>query len=128
MNNNLFHFLWSNKASYYHKKRLNCTKLAMNYLLRYQLHALCLVLSMIPYFMVAQNGAGKFNSSYSLSSKTTKTIEETIRCYTMEMDSIRRANHPNLPSLQQEEFLFQKQLNAYKNGKVEKAVQKKRLY
>ena len=125
MNNNLFHFLWSNKASYYHKKRLNCTKLAMNYLLRYQLHVLCLVLSMIPYFMVAQNGAGKFNSSYSLSSKTTKTTEETIRCYTMEMDSIRRANHPNLPSLQQEEFLFQKQLNAYKNGKSGKGSTEK---
>ena len=105
--------------------RLDCTKLAMNYFSRFQLHVVCLVLSMIPYFMVAQNGASKYNSSYTLSSKTIKNTEEMIRCYTMEMDSIRRANHPNLPSLQQEEFLFQKQLNAYKNGKSGKGSTEK---
>ena len=43
----------------------------------------------------------------------------------MEMDSIRRANHPNLPSLQQEDFLFQKQLNDYKNGKSGKGSTEK---
>ena len=98
----------------------------MNYLMRFQLSILgCLVLTMIPYFMVAQNGSGKYNSSYSISSQQNNKTEETIRCYTMQMDSIRRAQNPNLPSLQQEEFLFQKQLNNYKNGKNGKGSMEK---
>ena len=106
--------------------RLNHTKLAMNYLMRFQLPILgCLVFFMIPYFMLAQNGSGKYNSSYSVSSQTIKNTEEMIRCYTMQMDSIRRAQNPNLPSLQQEEFLFQKQLRKYKTGKNGKGSMEK---
>ena len=94
--------------------------------MRFQLSILgCLVFTMIPYFMVAQNGSGKYNSSYSISSQQNNKTEETIRCYTMQMDSIRRAQNPNLPSLQQEEFLFQKQLNNYKNGKNGKGSMEK---
>ena len=70
--------------------RLGNTKLAMNNLMRFQLPILgCLVFFMIPYFMLAQNGSGKYNSSYSVSSQTIKNTEEMIRCYTMQMDSIR---------------------------------------
>ncbi|MDA7763028.1 zinc metalloprotease, partial [Crocinitomicaceae bacterium] len=94
--------------------------------MRFQLPLLgCLVLTMIPYFMVAQNGSSKHNSSYSISSQQNNKTEETIRCYTMQMDSIRRAQNPNLPSLQQEEFLFQKQLRKYKTGKNGKGSMEK---
>ena len=98
----------------------------MNNLMRFQLPLLgCLVLTMIPYFMVAQNGSSKHNSSYSISSQQNNKTEEIIRCYTMQMDSIRRAQNPNLPSLQQEEFLFQKQLRKYKTSKNGKGSMKK---
>jgi hypothetical protein len=37
-----------------------------------------------------------------------------IRCHTMEMDSIRRMNNPSLPSLEEEEIAFQRQIEEYK--------------
>lgn len=48
-----------------------------------------------------------------------------VRCHTMEMDSIRRANDPSLPSLEQEEAWLQKEIAKYKashNGENQKVV------
>lgn len=49
-----------------------------------------------------------------------------IRCHTMEMDSIRRANDPSLPSLWEEEIALQKQIAKIKeqkaNGTFKKVV------
>jgi len=47
-----------------------------------------------------------------------------IRCHTMEMDSIRRAMNPNLPTLEQEEIALQQEIARYKarqlNGEAKK--------
>lgn len=49
-----------------------------------------------------------------------------VRCHTMEMDSIRRANNPSLPSLEQEEAWLQKEIAKYKattqSGENQKVV------
>jgi hypothetical protein len=55
---------------------------------------------------------------------TDKTIgvpNSKIRCYTMEMDSFRRAQNPGLPSLLEEELLFQQKISEYKLQQSKKA-------
>ncbi|MDG1735050.1 MAG: gliding motility-associated C-terminal domain-containing protein [Crocinitomicaceae bacterium] len=54
---------------------------------------------------------------HDLNQTATKSKENTIRCYTMEMDEQRRTKHSELPSLNEEEHLFQQQLEIYKNTK-----------
>ncbi len=44
-----------------------------------------------------------------------------IRCHTMEADSIRRAQNPNLPSLLQEEVWLQNQIQKYKSDALAKS-------
>jgi len=54
---------------------------------------------------------------HDLNHVNAKSQENIIRCYTMEMDEQRRNKHPELPSLKEEENLFQEQLENYKKGK-----------
>ncbi|MEJ6589351.1 MAG: gliding motility-associated C-terminal domain-containing protein [Crocinitomicaceae bacterium] len=63
----------------------------------------------------AQKQLSKIGTDFNQPSA--KKIDESIRCYTMEMDAIRRNQNNQLPSLQQQEVLFQKLLRDYKNGK-----------
>ena len=66
----------------------------------------------------AQKQLSKIGTDFNQPSA--KKIDESIRCYTMEMDAIRRNQNNQLPSLQQQEVLFQKLLRDYKNGKSRK--------
>ncbi len=47
-----------------------------------------------------------------------------IRCHTMEMDSVRRANNPSLPTLAQEEALFQMEVAKYKANQANSSAKK----
>ena len=48
------------------------------------------------------------------SDRTIESKKTTIRCYTIEMDSIKRAQNPQLPSLIEEELFFQQSVLKYK--------------
>ena len=52
-----------------------------------------------------------------LNQTSSKIEENIIRCYTMEMDEQRRIQNPGLPSLEEQETLFKKQLKEFKSGK-----------
>lgn len=58
--------------------------------------------------------------------KSSPNADGWIRCHTMERDSIRRANDPSLPSLEQEEMWLQQQIairkNQISNGEAKQAV------
>lgn len=45
-----------------------------------------------------------------------------VRCFTMEADSVRRANNPGLPTLQQEENWLQEQIRIFKAQEAEKVA------
>lgn len=47
-----------------------------------------------------------------------------IRCHTMEVDSIRRANDPSLPSLAEEETAFQQEIAKFKAAKLNGTAKK----
>ena len=51
---------------------------------------------------------------HSIHHKSVVGPDGYVRCHTMEMDSVRRANNPNLPTLAQEETALQKQILKYK--------------
>lgn len=45
-----------------------------------------------------------------------------VRCFTMEADSVRRANFPSLPSLEQEELWLQREIHKYKQRESAKVA------
>lgn len=68
---------------------------------------------------------GKHQQEHQIHYKSVPGPDGIIRCHTMEMDSIRRANDPTMLSLEQEEALFQQQIAIYKANQANAATAKK---
>lgn len=70
----------------------------------------------------AQELRGVVNNYVPITHKSVVGPDGVIRCHTMEADSIRRAQHPELPSLMEDELWLQNKIIEFKNEEASKVA------